>query len=221
MKENGAEVNEYTPLRDIVFGNLREAIVTGRLKPGEHLTEIKLSKEMGVSRTPIREAIRKLQAEGLVIINPRKGAVVAPINEKDLREILEIRKALDNLACQLASSRASGEDIKKLRDINKVMARAVEDNDIMLIADKDVEFHETITLLSGNFHLVTMSYQLKEHLYRFRLEFIKELKNKYVLVEEHGKILEAIASGDAKQAGREIEKHIERQECHILNSLRK
>ena len=85
--------DEYIPLRDIVFKTLREAIVTGELKPGERLMEIKLANEMGVSRTPVREAIRKLEQEGLVCLTARKGAEVAPINAKDLREVLEIRKA--------------------------------------------------------------------------------------------------------------------------------
>ena len=80
--------DEYIPLRDIVFKTLREAIITGDLKPGERLMEIKLANELGVSRTPVREAIRKLELEGLVIMTARKGAEVAPINEKDLRDAL-------------------------------------------------------------------------------------------------------------------------------------
>ena len=103
--------DEYIPLRDIVFKTLREAIITGDLKPGERLMEIKLANELGVSRTPVREAIRKLELEGLVIMTARKGAEVAPINEKDLREVLEIRKVLESLACELACKNVQPENV--------------------------------------------------------------------------------------------------------------
>ena len=88
-------MNEYLPLRDVVFNTLRQAILRGELKPGERLMEIQLANKLGVSRTPIREAIRKLELEGLVIMIPRKGAEVADITEKSLRDVLEVRKALD------------------------------------------------------------------------------------------------------------------------------
>ena len=209
--------DDYIPLRDIVFEKLREQIITGQLKPGDRLMEIKLANEMGVSRTPVREAIRKLQAEDLVIMNARRGAVVAPINEKDMKEILEIRKALESLACQLVAVKAGEDDVKTLRSINREMRKAIDDNDIERITDRDVLFHETITEIAANTHLTGMLNQIKEHLYRYRLAFIKELKNKYVLTEEHDKIIDAIESKNAKAAGREIEKHIEVQEKYIIN----
>src|SRR3712207_1956871 len=93
------------PLRDVVFHTLRKAILRGDLKPDERLMEIKLAERMGVSRTPIREAIRLLQMEGLVVNIPRKGAHVAKITEKDLRDVLEVRGGLENMAVKLASRR--------------------------------------------------------------------------------------------------------------------
>ena len=95
-------MNEYLPLRDVVFNTLRQAILRGELKPGERLMEIQLANKLGVSRTPIREAIRKLELEGLVLMIPRKGAEVAEITEKNMRDVLEVRKALEELAVQLA-----------------------------------------------------------------------------------------------------------------------
>ena len=91
-------MNEYLPLRDVVFNTLRRAILRGELKPGERLMEIQLANKLGVSRTPIREAIRKLELEGLVLMIPRKGAEVAEITEKNLRDVLEVRGALEELA---------------------------------------------------------------------------------------------------------------------------
>ncbi|MEG1505739.1 MAG: GntR family transcriptional regulator, partial [Lachnospiraceae bacterium] len=89
------KMDEYLPLRDVVFSSLRQAILRGELKPGERLMEIPLANKLGVSRTPIREAIRKLELEGLVLMIPRKGAEVAEITEKSLRDVLEVRESLE------------------------------------------------------------------------------------------------------------------------------
>ena len=97
-------MNEYLPLRDVVFNTLRQAIITGEFAPGERLMEIALANRLGVSRTPVREAIRKLELERLVVMIPRKGAEVARITEKDLRDVLEVRCSLEELAAELAAT---------------------------------------------------------------------------------------------------------------------
>src|SRR5574344_435999 len=108
-------INDYLPLRDVVFNTLRQAILKGELKPGERLMEIQLANKLGVSRTPIREAIRKLELEGLVLMIPRKGAEVAQITEKSLRDVLEVRKALEQLAVSLSCDRIKEEEIEELK----------------------------------------------------------------------------------------------------------
>lgn len=108
--------NDYLPLRDVVFNTLRESILKGEMKPGERLMEIHLANKLGVSRTPIREAIRKLELEGLVTMIPRRGAEVAQITAKGLRDVLEVRQALDALAMELACERISEEEIRALRE---------------------------------------------------------------------------------------------------------
>ena len=100
----GVKIDEYLPLRDVVFYTLRQAILRGELKPGERLLEIRLANKLGVSRTPVREAIRKLELEGLVKMVPRRGAEVAEITEKRVRDALEVRRALEELAVQLNST---------------------------------------------------------------------------------------------------------------------
>ena len=108
-KEIRTVINEYLPLRDVVFQTLRQAILYGELKPGERLMEVHLAERLGVSRTPIREAIRKLELEGLVVMIPRRGAVVASITEKDLKDVLEVRRTLEILACEVACERITPE----------------------------------------------------------------------------------------------------------------
>ena len=109
-----ADVDEYMPLRDVVFKTLRQPILRGELQPGDRLMEIALSKKLGVSRTPIREAMRMLELEGLVLMIPRKGAEVAGITEKSLRDTLEVRRALEELAIELSCTKISDDKVKEL-----------------------------------------------------------------------------------------------------------
>ena len=102
INDFSVDMNEYLPLRDVVFNTLRKAILKGELKPGERLMEIALAERLGVSRTPVREAMRKLELEGLVVMIPRRGAQVANITEKDLNDVLEVRIALENLSIENA-----------------------------------------------------------------------------------------------------------------------
>ena len=108
-------MDEYLPLRDVVFNTLRQAILRGELKPGERLMEIQLANKLGVSRTPIREAIRKLELEGLVLMIPRKGAEVAEITEKSLKDVLEVRRALEELAVEIACEKMTTQQIEELK----------------------------------------------------------------------------------------------------------
>ena len=112
-------MDAYLPLRDVVFNTLREAILKGELQPGERLMELQLASKLGVSRTPIREAIRMLEQEGLAVTVPRKGAEVARMTLKDMEDVLEIREALDELAAQIACERISSEQMNRLMDTKK------------------------------------------------------------------------------------------------------
>ena len=131
-------MNEYLPLRDVVFNTLRQAILRGELKPGERLMEIQLANKLGVSRTPIREAIRKLELEGLVLMIPRKGAEVAEITEKNMRDVLEVRKALEELAVQLACEKITAEEIEEMKKAAEEFRMILKNKDITEIAEADV-----------------------------------------------------------------------------------
>ena len=140
--------DDYLPLRDVVFNTLRQEILTGKLKPGERLMEIHLANKLGVSRTPIREAIRKLELEGLVIMIPRRGAEVAQITLKSLKDVMEVRRALDVLAIELACERMNQEDRDSLFQACENFSVAVETNDTRKMAEADVAFHDIIVFNS-------------------------------------------------------------------------
>ena len=114
------DVNEYLPLRDVVFNTLRQAILRGEMEPGERLMEIQLAQKLGVSRTPIREAIRKLELEGLVNIIPNKGAYVTGISDKDVHDIYMIRSMLEGLCVRWATEHITQEQLEELDELSRM-----------------------------------------------------------------------------------------------------
>ena len=172
MKDFEMTIDEYLPLRDVVFNTLRRAILKGELEPGERLMEIALANKLGVSRTPIREAIRKLELEGLVVMIPRKGAEVARITEKDLRDVLEVRTSLEKLAIELACDRITEDDIHDLKLACKDFEESFGKDDLTTIAEKDVAFHDIIFRSTKNARLIQILNNLREQMYRYRLEYL-------------------------------------------------
>lgn len=211
--------DEYLPLRDVVFNTLRQEILTGKLKPGERLMEIHLANKLGVSRTPIREAIRKLELEGLVIMIPRRGAEVAQISWKSLKDVLEVRRALDVLAIELACERMTQEDLGSLYRACENFEEATKTKDTRKIAEADVAFHDMIVASTGNKRLVQLVNNLSEQMYRYRFEYIKDSNQHQMLVQEHKEMYQHIQSADKTQAASVVRKHIDNQEEAIIKQL--
>lgn len=212
-------VNEYLPLRDIVFNSLRKAILKGELIPGERLMEKQLAEKMGVSRTPIREAIRKLELEGLVIMVPRKGAEVAMITEQDITDVLEVRAALESFAVKMACSRMDQQNINDMLAVNDAFMGAAKRNDVETVIKKDVEFHDTIYRATGNKKLIAMITNLQEQIYRFRVEYIRQMDDFSTLMSEHEEIVNAIVNKDSLKAQEVATQHIENQEKAVISKI--
>ncbi|MGC4018517.1 MAG: GntR family transcriptional regulator [Muricomes sp.] len=219
LKFEGA-MNDYLPLRDVVFNTLRQAILRGELKPGERLMEIQLANKLGVSRTPIREAIRKLELEGLVLMIPRRGAEVAEITEKNLRDVLEVRAALEELAVQLACVRINPEGIVKLKEAAKDFEDSLNSDDITRIAEADVAFHDIIYIATDNERLIQLLNNLREQMYRYRVEHLKQKECHPQLLEEHQEIIRAIENGEGDVATRLTSQHIHHQVTAVTGKLR-
>ena len=196
------EMNEYLPLRDVVFNTLRQAILRGELKPGERLMEIALSQRLGVSRTPVREAIRMLEQEGLVIMIPRKGAQVAEISEKDLKDVLEVRLGLE-----------------ELEQAAKEFEEAMKEDDLGVLAAAYVKVHEVIYGSTHNKRLVQIISNIREQMYRYRVEYLKDVESRKTLVEEHYAVYRALKARNQQQAVKDICIHIVNQQNAILRSL--
>ena len=219
---NHFEVNmdEYLPLRDVVFKTLRQAILKGELEPGERLMEIQLAERLGVSRTPIREAIRKLELEGLVLMIPRKGAEVAKISESNLRDVLEVRRSLEELAIDLACQRITEEELDELNKAEVDFKAAIENGDAMQIAQTDESFHEIIYNSTKNQKLVQILNNLREQMYRYRLEYIKDADKRQILMVEHEHILKALTLRHIQEAKMAVREQIDNQEITILMNLK-
>ena len=213
-------MDEYLPLRDVVFNTLRQAILKGELKPGERLMEIQLANKLGVSRTPVREAIRKLELEGLVLMIPRKGAEVAKISENNLRDVLEVRRSLEELAIDLACQRITEEELAQLNKAEVDFKAAIENGDAMQIAQTDENFHEIIYNSTKNQKLVQILNNLREQMYRYRLEYIKDVDKRQILVVEHDYILKAIRSRHVAEAKKAIREHIDNQEITVSKNIK-
>lgn len=212
-------MNEFLPLRDVVFNTLRQAILTGELKPGERLMEIHLANKLGVSRTPIREAIRKLELEGLVTMIPRRGAEVAQITGKSLQDVLEVRRSLDALCAELACERISDAEIAALEAACKEFEEATYTRDARVIAAADVALHDIIIKATNNNRLVQLVNNLAEQMYRYRFEYIKDYSMHGRLVEEHRVIFEAIREKDKVTAAAAAVTHIDNQMESIARQL--
>ena len=217
MQEN---MDEFLPLREVVFKTLRQSILTGELKPGERLMEIHLAEKLGVSRTPIREAIRKLELEGLVTMIPRRGAEVAQITEKSLKDVLEVRRALDALCAELACERITEEETQQLQEACRAFEEATGTGDVTTIAAADVALHDIIVQATGNDRLIQLINNLSEQMYRYRFEYIKDESQHEHLVEEHRMIYDGILKKDKAKAAKAAKLHIDNQEKSIIKQIR-
>lgn len=214
------QLDSYQPLREVVCETLRDAVRRGILQPGERLMEIQLAEDLGVSRTPVREAIRKLEMEGYVIMMPRRGTYVADLSIRDINEVFEIRTSLESLASGLAAERINEDELEKLQRLLVEIGAYIKSGDMESIVRTDTEFHDLLYQASRNTRLAGIISNLREQLTRFRttsMSFPGRLK---ATLEEHRKIVEAIAQGDEKAARKAAEHHMEKSEQTLLASMK-
>lgn len=210
------KLDSYQPLREVVCETLRDAIVNGILEPGERLMEIQLAEELGVSRTPVREAIRKLELDGFVIMVPRRGTYVSDLSIKDINDVFEVRTALDSLAAGLAAERITEEELEELERLLVRIGELIEQGDMSQIVEADSQFHDILYRASRNDRLVSIINNQREQLTRFRsisMSYPGRLKN---TLEEHRRLVEAIAQRNADLAQQLAMQHMENAEQTLL-----
>lgn len=204
------DIINHRPLREIVYEELKMQILKGEITPGTRMMEVEMAEEMGVSRTPIREAIRKLEKEGLVTIEPRRGAYASKISTKDMIEILEVRQNMEGLAAYFAAQRMQDEDKEKLQVLAQEYEAAVEARDTAEMIKIDTKFHHTIVEGCDNKILMQIMEQLQELVLRFRYLYYDNFKRGEKMPAEHAAIYKAIIKGDEQAAREAAFMHIER-----------
>lgn len=204
------DLQNHRPLREIVYEQLKMQILTGTIVPGTRMMEVELADEMGVSRTPVREAIRKLEKEGLVTIEPRRGAYASSISVKDMVDTLEVREDLEGLAAAMAAVRMTGEQTEELRRINQGYTEAIKNSDTEKIISFDEKFHRYIVACSGNKTLIQISETVQELALRFRYLYYDDFSRYANMPVEHKQIIEAILSGNADAARETADNHVKR-----------
>ena len=216
MNDFSVDMNEYLPLRDVVFNTLRKAILKGELKPGERLMEIALAEKLGVSRTPVREAFQTLAAEGLIELRMNKGAIVKQIDQKFITDHYEMRILLESEAAVRAARNGM--------DVSELLARLYHLTDNLSTLDRPY-----YTELNQEIHTSIWTAADNQKLYNFLMSLWNgpstgsansELDHYVQSTEEHIQILQSIRSKDAAKARQMMEQHITRSMNNILKSYR-
>lgn len=213
-------IDSYKPLRDVVVESIRQAIISGQFPPGMRLMELQLAEEMGVSRTPVREAIRKMELEGLVVMIPRQGAYVADISIKDINEVYEVRTALDVLSAGLAAERIDKSEIQEMRELLAEEAALVEARDYPKIIDNDTAFHDVIYRASGNTRCMNIISNLREQITAIRGRSMPYPGRVEIMLKEHRAIFDAIAAGKVEKAQEAVRTHMENAEQTLLKVIK-
>jgi len=213
------KLDSYKPLRELVCDRIREAIITGTFAPGERLMEMQLAEEMGVSRTPVREAIRKLEIDGLVVMIPRRGTYVANISIKDINDVYEIRTALDELAAGLATERIDAAGMDELKARLADTERAIESGDVIRIIDMDTRFHDVLYRAARNERLVNIINNLREQITGIRGISMRYPGRLSETMKEHRQLVACIEAGSVEMAREQARIHLENAENTMMKFL--
>ena len=203
-------------IRQKIYKHLREQLLNGEIPPRQHLVEAKIAKEIGTSRTPIREALHSLELEGLIESIPRVGYVVKAISENEVEEICEIRAAVEGVGARWAMEKAPQKLIEDLKKNISISEEKAAQGDPKVFVELDAQFHEIIARLSGSKRLQELGQTLRRHMLRYRIQSIYLTENVLRAIQGHKGILEAIEKGNVEEVIRAIKCHLEQSKIDIL-----
>ncbi len=205
-------------LRGKVFIQLQNDILNGLYQPGDNLIETKLSEELGVSRTPIREAIRQLELEGLVHSIPNKGAIVKGISSQDVEDIYTIRMLIEGLAARWAAEKITCEELKELKEVVELEEFYTLKNDVDHLLQFDSRFHDIIFKASKSKTLMHTLSTFHHYVQRARNASLNNPERARMVLEEHKAILQAIMEHDAEKAERLTTLHVRNASLNLLKN---
>jgi len=211
----------YRTMQEIVYDTIRDAILNGRYRPGQRLVADELAKEIGVSRMPVREALHRLEATGLVTLAPHRGAVVNELSEAEIIEIYHIRAVLDGLATRLAAPHLTKPDYDRLNAILDEMAAAAKAKDLDRVLRVNRDFHQRIWRAAHAPRLHSLLENLYDASQRFRQLSLVLPGRLQQLTQDHRRITQALARGDVNRAERFAIEHHESTARRLLKSIEK
>jgi len=202
-------IKDSKTIRRRIYEHLREQLLDGEISPRQHLIEAKIAKELGTSRTPVREALHSLEFEGLIESIPRVGYVVKPISEQEVEEICEIRMAIEGVAARWAIEKAYKKLVEELEKNISVVEEKVSKGDVRAFVDMDARFHEIISKFSGSKRLLELAQTLRRHMLRYRIQSIYSVDNVLRAINGHKGILRAIEKRNLEEVNKAIRYHME------------
>lgn len=208
-------VDEYKTLQEIVLTTLRREILSGAFKDGEKLNQDQLASRLGVSRMPVREALRRLEAEGLVKFTAHRGAMVTTLSTEEVAQVFDIRCNLEGMATRLAAQRASFEDLKRLREIFAEMEKAKDNHQAYVKLNR--EFHEAVYKASGYPLLTKIISGLWDNIERYIMTYIALPGRMELAQQQHRELITFCEKKDAIQAESLLQRHIEGSVGDIKN----
>ena len=209
-------IKNIKTIRRKIYDHLREQLLNGEIPPRQHLIEAKIAKELGTSRTPVREALHSLELEGLIESIPRVGYVVKPINEDEVEEICEIRAAIEGLAARWAIEKAHKKLVVELEKNISISEDKVSKGDVRAFVDMDAQFHEIISKFSGSQRLLELAQTLRRHMLRYRIQSIFLVDNVLRAIDGHKGILRAIEKRNFEEVNKAIQHHMEQVKKDVL-----
>jgi len=217
--ENILKIEGYELLNQKVYRVLKEAIVKGFLEPGTKLLENKIAEKMQVSRTPVREAMQKLLAEGYVKTTPNQTIVVTKVSPEDIKEVLQIRGVLEGLAARIAAKKISRQEIDELENVVAQMSLHVTKENLSSYCKVDDEFHDLILNICGNKWIIQIRDNLGSFIYRSRIKSLSVPGRLKRSLEEHRKIMESLKKHNSEEADRLSQIHMENTVINILKNV--
>lgn len=208
MSDFKIKIEEPKLLSEDIAESIKTAIIKGKFKPGEKISEGELAESMGISRTPLREAFRKLENEGFIEIIPRKGAIVTEIDVQETYHLYEIKSTLEGLAARLAGVNMQEKDLEKLEKVNEELRELIDQNDLEAFYKAHTKFHEGFVKLSGNRKLIQIISNLNDHFKRFGIVSLT-LPGQYEnAIKQHEEIIQAFRDGDDKLVEERVKNNV-------------
>jgi len=217
--ENILKIEGYELLNQKVYRLLKESIIKGFLEPGTKLLENKIAEKMQVSRTPVREAMQKLVAEGFVKTTPNQTMVVTEVSPEDVKEVLQIRGVLEGLAARIAAKKINRREIDELENVVAQMSLYVSKENLSSYCKVDDEFHDLILNICGNKWIIQIRDNLGSFIYRFRIKSLSVPGRLKCSLKEHQAIMEALKKRDSVEADRLSQVHMENTIINILKKV--